>query len=204
MDGENYGELCFSSLYFPIFFVEFPKSLLQFYVLPLSLFTAPALVQITIISHLDYFNSPRGLSVSLLVLVLPSHHTAASVLFSKLALLHVSFKVSRCSILLLEWPFAMAGKADLRWLGHSHTGLRSAAQTPVLLPRELLERWFPLAETLSAFPQRLGTAGSYSPFRFLFEGHLLRTPSLNNFLKVASFPSSTRKYVTLLCGLHST
>lgn len=98
----------------------------------------------------------------------------------------------------------MAGKADLRWLGNSHTGLRSAAQTPVLLPRGLLKRWFPLSEMLSAFPQHLGMAGSCSPFRFLFEGHLLRTSSLNNFLKVASFPSSTRKYVTLLCGLHST
>lgn len=43
-----------------------------------SLFTAPALVQITVISHLDYFNNLRGLSVSLLVLVLPSRHTAAS------------------------------------------------------------------------------------------------------------------------------
>lgn len=168
-------------LYFPIF-VEFPKSLLQFDIATLSLFPAPALVRITIISHLDYSHSLRGLSVSLLVLAAPSLHIAACVFFLKVVCLHICFKVSICSPLLLEWPFAMAGKADLRWPGCGHTGLRSVAQTHRAASRRAFIQVVSLCLKHSLyFPSiSAGLISAHHPGLCL-RGTFSGTPSLNNF-----------------------
>lgn len=148
-----------------------------------SLFTATVLVQITIISHLNYFNSLlHGLSVSILVLVLSSLHRAASEFFSKAELLHICFRFCIRSTLFLELkPFAMAGKADPNWLG-----LFSAAQTYCACSPEGFYTCVPFAGGL--FPQHLCMAGSCSPFRPLFEGHLLRDTFSEQLFKSSILP----------------
>lgn len=111
--------------------------------------------------------------MSILVLVLSSLHGAASEFFSKAELLHICFKFCILSTMFLELkPFAMAGKADPNWPGHSHPGLLSAAQTYCAWSPEGFYTCVPFAGGL--FPQHLCMAGSCSPFRPLFEGNFIR------------------------------
>lgn len=141
--------------------------------------------------------------MSILVLVLCNLHRAASEFFSKAELLHICFRFCICATLFLELKsFAMAGKADPNWPGCSHPGLLSLPRHTVLVPQRAFTHVFLLLE--GSFPSISAWLVPAHHSGLCLRGAFSGTPSLNNFLKVASFPSSTLKHFSVLCGLRST
>lgn len=178
LDGENYRELLFSTLYFPVF-LKFQKCFPKFDILnhftslPFSFSS-----QITIISHLDYSHSLLcGLTcVHPSPGITQSLHSSQGMLFKCktitpllyiLQLLHTVFRIK-------PKFFAVTSKADLSWPGSSHAGLPSVPQTLHLSP---------LTDIPCAVPLAWGVLSPTSPynwfllFRSLLEGHLLSETS---------------------------
>lgn len=178
LDGEKYRELWFFSFVFSyicrisrkLFAIWFSES---FHIS--SLFPATALVQMTIISQLEYYVVSL---VSILVVVLSSPHTAASVFLPKAELFPTCFKFSICSTLFWEWN-PVPWPAGLTWLGQG-----TATGDGSLLPKHTAcsPEGFYIGGSLclESSRQHLCTAGSCSPAQVPVwespsQGHLLWT-----------------------------
>lgn len=202
LDGENYRELLFSTLYFPVF-LKFQKCFPKFDILnhstslPFSFSS-----QITIISHLDYSHSLLcGLTcVHPSPGITQSLHSSQGMLFKCktitpllyiLQLLHTVFRIK-------PKFFAVTSKADLSWPGSSHAGLLSVPQTLHLFPWQIFHALFPWPGVFCLQHLRI-TGSCYSGlcWKATFSG---RPP---HFLKVASFSLHfPLQCFTLLNSLH--